>query len=558
MFITNYSNNCLHVMSIDYTLCPLDLEQIKYRQAEIIRRFIINISEEKILIFDKNATSILNNIIQPSDFKDWNVKETYYTNSFTKYEGKYYIYFVFPTLESISFMNYNRKFMTDGKNKHIVCFMRKRDIKIENNLHYNYIWNFVTIEELDIGMIPVEYDCINMCMSNSIERLFLDKDIRTIKHIVECLEIIQRIYGGITEIVAYGGVSIQIKEMIELENKINNYGNTSCINKLILFDRTIDTITPCLSQLTYEGIIDDKIGIINGIVKINNQMVPLNSNWEYYKDVRDQHMNMSKQLLKTHITCCKIDIKTYSENPDIETLRFITDIVKRNKVIIEYLQKHVEIINSLSSIVSSNFFQKTVDIENTILTVQEKENIFTKFLDDTFDDANFEFLDYIDKSVNDKEELHSILGCLTLYFQIHGNKLTNDGYNNLISTLVDKYNCYEIINHMEKLGLMNKKNIDLNNNITNLISFNRIIHKLELLKHVDVNKMDQNNMHCLYGGYAPISGKIIEKEKSKDGFTLVCFVGGCNYSEISACRLTGDIVVLTTDIFNKKQFFYSL
>ena len=37
------------------------------------------------------------------------------------------------------------------------------------------------------------------------------------------------------------------------------------IDRLILIDREADLVTPCLSQLTYEGMIDEVFGVYNGI-----------------------------------------------------------------------------------------------------------------------------------------------------------------------------------------------------------------------------------------------------------------------------------------------------
>lgn len=37
------------------------------------------------------------------------------------------------------------------------------------------------------------------------------------------------------------------------------------IDRLILIDREVDLITPCLSQLTYEGMIDEVFGIYNSM-----------------------------------------------------------------------------------------------------------------------------------------------------------------------------------------------------------------------------------------------------------------------------------------------------
>lgn len=40
------------------------------------------------------------------------------------------------------------------------------------------------------------------------------------------------------------------------------------IDLLILLDRAVDVVTPCCTQLTYEGLIDEVFGIVNGAVQL--------------------------------------------------------------------------------------------------------------------------------------------------------------------------------------------------------------------------------------------------------------------------------------------------
>ena len=40
------------------------------------------------------------------------------------------------------------------------------------------------------------------------------------------------------------------------------------IDTLILLDRAVDVVTPCCTQLTYEGLIDEVFGIVNGAVQL--------------------------------------------------------------------------------------------------------------------------------------------------------------------------------------------------------------------------------------------------------------------------------------------------
>ena len=551
------------IMEIDYERGVPNLKQLKIAQIYLIEQFMAEFPEEKIVVFDKEVLIIFNSIIDFAKFKQYNVSATFYTNNFQKCQNKFYLYFVLPTNESILFMNKYRNFLTNGENKHIICFVGKRDAKIETNLHHNYIWNYLRVRELDITMVVCEYDCINMNIHKSIHKLFIDDDIKTIKHILYCIESIQYLYGEIPEIVSYGNLSTKLKDMIITENKINQYPvpTEATISKLIIIDRLLDTITPCLTQLTYEGAIDDIVGITNGQVFIKNRYVPMNSGCPYYQDARDKSLNVSNILLESYGNSCSLNLKYYDTDYDETTLAFLSKAAKKNMEINKYLQAHVELRSILGKTISNPFWAKLVEIEHLILKIH-KEWDSLALLNETVENTELRIIDFIDKSITDKKPLCDILGCLCIYLQIYGKNMSDRGYSTLIEELANKYdNSYEIINYMEKLGLMAKKKISIDNDLT-FNSFRKISKKLNLLKKININNPSENDLCTICAGYAPILGKIIEKEKQYSNNAndpiMVLFVGGCNYSEISCCRLLGNVIVLTTEIFNKNQFFNSI
>jgi vacuolar protein sorting-associated protein 33A len=47
-------------------------------------------------------------------------------------------------------------------------------------------------------------------------------------------------------------------------------GHTAEVDTLILLDRTVDLVTPLCTQLTYEGLIDEVLGISNGSVELTS------------------------------------------------------------------------------------------------------------------------------------------------------------------------------------------------------------------------------------------------------------------------------------------------
>lgn len=630
-------------MEIDYKRGSLNLEHLKKKQIALIEQFMLEFPEEKIVVFDKQASIIFNDVIDPSEFKKYNIQAMFYTNDFPKYQKKSYIYFVLPTAESISFMNKNRFFLTSGDNKHTVCFIGRRDAKVETNLHHNYIWDFLRVRELDITMVVAEYDCINMNISKSIHKLFVDNDIRTIQYILQSIECIQHLYGEIPEIISYGKLSNRLKDILIVENKINSYSTKITdynanldygelplgaaspqiphtpspqiprtpsprtlspkpsssqtpsrpisssrapsprinpaeikshgqilpesnknifISKLIIIDRLIDTITPCLTQLTYEGTIDDIIGITNRQIYIGNRYIPLNSGCPYYQDARDKSLNVSNILLESHGNSCCLNLKYYGTDYDEDTLIFLSDVAKKNMEINKYLQAHVELRSILGKTISDSFWTKLIEIEHLILTVQEPESLLNSILDERAENAEFNIIDFIDRSITEQKPLYDVIGCLSIYLQIYGKNMSAKGYSTLVATIANKYeHSYEIINRMEKLGLMTEKKISIDNDTTSN-SFRKISKKLNLLKKVNISNPNENDLCTICAGYAPIIGKIIETEKKSsknpDDVVMVLFLGGCNYSEISCCRLLGNILIMTTEIFNKKQFFDSL
>jgi hypothetical protein len=45
------------------------------------------------------------------------------------------------------------------------------------------------------------------------------------------------------------------------------------IDSLILIDRTTDLVTPLLTQMTYEGLVDEMFGITNSFIEIDAELV---------------------------------------------------------------------------------------------------------------------------------------------------------------------------------------------------------------------------------------------------------------------------------------------
>ena len=53
--------------------------------------------------------------------------------------------------------------------------------------------------------------------------------------------------------------------IIDGRSVMHGVGQSQSIESLIIIDREVDFITPLLTQLTYEGLIDEKFGVKNSL-----------------------------------------------------------------------------------------------------------------------------------------------------------------------------------------------------------------------------------------------------------------------------------------------------
>lgn len=529
---------------------------INLQKREIIA-FLSGITEPKILVFDMEARKLFYKFFTTSEIKQYNIMHLYATTDYYSESHRilnvYYIYILLANHDSMKFMFKDKKFLTNKKNKHIICFLEKRNISLE--YEYQYIWDHVEIKEFILFMHVIENDCIDMNITESLSKLFIDNNFKTQKHIAMCIEQIQRIYGIIPTIVSFGSISGEIKELIESDNKVNQYTATaSSFDKLILIDRTVDLVTPCLTQLSYSGIIDEYFEIKNNSIVIDKQRIVLNADSYFYGDVRDKSINCVSELLRNYKANNEPAFRYCYKDIDAETTAVLAQMTNAYLEKKDSLEIHSTICSKLGTIIKDNYFCNTVDIEQLILVTEHnmQDNIVSDIMDKKYyKDIELQIIDYIDVGIREKRPIHIVLCCLSLYCQLFSKKTLN--YSKIIEYISDSYNCYPLINYMQRLGMVGTKIREFAIDEHEQYNFVELDKKMNL---VTTNEKAVSELSSLYQVYVPITVRLIEREKV--GRTLVCFVGGCNYTEIGMCRLLGDIVVLSTNIYNRKQFIDSI
>ncbi|KAL0298924.1 UNVERIFIED_CONTAM: Vacuolar protein-sorting-associated protein 33, partial [Sesamum radiatum] len=360
------------------------------------------------------------------------------------------------------------------------------------------------------------------------------------------------------------------------------------INTLVLLDREVDMVTPMCSQLTYEGLLDEFLGVNNGAVELDASImgvqqegkkikVPLNSSDKLFKEIRDLNFEVVVQLLRQKATSMKQDYTEISTTS--QTVSELKDFVKKLNSLPE-MTRHINLAQHLSTFTSKPSFLGRLDMEQTLVEAQSYDICF----------------DYIEEMIHKQEPLVNVLRLLIL-FSVTNSGLPKKNFDYLRRELLHSYGFEHIatLNNLEKAGLFRKQD-----SRSNWLTIKRALQ----LVVEDTDTANPNDISYVFSGYAPLSIRLVQQairsgwrpieeilrllpgphseikrvqmcviqfsdpikycilhdSRLADGrrsLVLVVFIGGVTFAEISALRflcsqegMAYDLIVGTTKIVN--------
>lgn len=141
------------------------------------------------------------------------------------------------------------------------------------------VFQNVTTINTDISIYPLDDDILSLEISNcysyndlsislSYRDIYLQNDLTSLQVLANSILVLQQLYGVIPNISAIGPHSQAIVDMIlqyRLEGKLQEVDLPPEIDRLILIDRSVDMVTPLITPLTYEGVIDEVSFLFNSL-----------------------------------------------------------------------------------------------------------------------------------------------------------------------------------------------------------------------------------------------------------------------------------------------------
>ncbi|KAF7713908.1 Sec1 family protein [Penicillium ucsense] len=145
----------------------------------------------------------------------------------------------------------------------------------------------VNIAEFPLQFLPLEQDLLSLELDDAFADLYLHKDPGCIFHAAKALMGIQQRHGYFPRIVGKGDNARRLADLLlrmrkevdaeESSGLTDSYARgllpSADTESLIIIDRDVDFGTPLLTQLTYEGLIDEYVGIRNNQADVDTSIV---------------------------------------------------------------------------------------------------------------------------------------------------------------------------------------------------------------------------------------------------------------------------------------------
>lgn len=468
----------------------------------------------------------------------------------------------------------------------LVCQRRLEEKNVDNKI--------TSIDEFNFDIIAYDSDLLSLERPECYAECLLKRDSSGLHMLANAIMTLQAVYGVIPRISGKGTAARFVYDMIHRmssEWSGSETMNFPQIDHLILLDRSVDPLTPLLTQLTYEGMIGEVFGIANSAteLEIDGQMkkILLSSEEDLYSELRDQNFTQVPAIIikrAKHLSA--IESKYKSSDKTIGVMHEFVKQLPQIKSGKASLNVHTSIAELLKRHTSSDEFMDSLRCQQDFLYEMESDKVHP----------------YIEKCILESYDLMEVLRLICIQSYCSGGlkpKLLEKYKREIIQSY--GYQHLPTLENLEKVGLIS----------TYSVKNYPIISKSLKLVQSGMAATGTHDLSQIYSGYTPLSIRLIQflgergwdaieevlnllpgetikshanlsaRDKSSSysladmareryqpkerKVNLVVFIGGVTRAEVSALRylsqmadFDNEYIILSTGIIDGRQWLTSL
>ena len=462
-----------------------------------------------------------------------------------------------------------------------IIFVPTIDSECQSIIEKSVYHDFIKVHNLNMDIYTIDYDLISLEEQDALKDLYIDRNYNCLSILSRSILKFQTVFGKIRHKYIKGTLGKRLYDLLKKDEEKIHFHNNNEILGSIFIDREIDFITLFCTQGSYEGMIDENFNINLNSIKVPPKLLEkdikkdllkldLSHSNKLYTMIKDYSFSKIRVFLPNRLIQHSKIIEEGKKETDIMKIQKGIEKVRLIKEERQSLTDHINIADYLSQQQKTPFYSVYVLFEQQLL----------------FGELPNQLHEYYSDHLCKKEDKNIILRFICLE-SISQSGIKSKYYDTLKRDFINTYGFQEIFlwNNLEKMRILKKDDRTYTYYKANK-NLNLIYENVDLMKEDDVS--------YAYGGYCPITVKLIEKvvkggwekiisalndlpgetyfpenedrivnPKGKN-FILLVFIGGITYSEIAGIRCLNNqlknikFIILTTHIITIKRFFQSI
>ncbi|KAI8965888.1 vacuolar protein sorting 33A-like protein [Daldinia sp. FL1419] len=512
-----------------------DAEQIRDKARKDLLYLLEGVRGKKNLVIERNLAGPIGVIVKVSTLQDYGVDKFFFLENKNADTSQRNVVFVArgeSARHAQSIAEHIKRLQRESQTGH--------EFHIFWLLEEAGVLGDVSIAELPLYFFPLERDVLSLELDDSFRDLFLFKDTTPTFLMAKALMGIQSKHGLFPRVIGKGDNAKRVAELLTRmrqeilagedasESARSGLTPSNTIESVILIDREVDFVTPLLTQLTYEGLIDEVWGIQNNQADIDSTIVgappqstsqststpttnapsrkrkiQLDSSDKLYDGLRDANFAIVGTLLNKVARRLQSD---YDSRHASKTTAELRDFVKKlpgYQTEHQSLKIHTGLAEEIMKHTRTDQFSRMLEVQQNLAAGADPSSQF----------------EAIEELIARDVPLQEILRLLCVYSCISGGIKAKD-FDHFRRLILEGYGYQHFLTlvNLEKLQLFLSRTSPMASMIpmpgsgtTTGTKTNYAYLRKQLRLIVDeVNEHDPNDIAYVYSGYAPLSIRLVQ------------------------------------------------
>ncbi|OAL71134.1 vacuolar sorting protein [Trichophyton violaceum] len=394
----------------------------------------------------------------------------------------------------------------------------------------------VSVAEFPLYFLPLENDVLSLELPDAFSDLYLDHNPQPIYLSAKALMQIQLRHGYFPRIVGKGDKArkvvdqlLRMRRELDAEGSLGGSGGklmaSNTIENLIIIDRDVDFATVLMTQLTYEGLVDELFGINHNHTEVDTSIigyaapqassnssntskqslkrkVQVDSSDQLFSQLRDANFAIVGGILNKVARRLESDYDSRHGAKSTSELREFVNKLPAYQAEHSSLKIHTNLAEEIMRRTRSDIFRQTLGVQQNIAAGADSTSQY----------------DTIEELIARDAPITTILRLLCLDSCINGGLRPRD-LDNFKKQVLQGYGYQQLLtlSNLEKMELLQPKvpstgillqggSISAAGAKTN---YNSLRKSLRLIVD-EVDEQSPNDISYVYSGYAPLSVRLVQ------------------------------------------------